>query len=184
MSSEVTMLLSQYNGGDAAALNTLTRMIYPELKAMARRRTKGNQALGATTLVSETYVKLLAGGSLASHDRQQFFGLVATIMRQVIVDEVRYLQAQKRSGDLVTLADGLLPDDSQGKADFLLQVDRMLQQLEEEDPKLSRVFECRYFAGYSASETGEIMGVSTRTAERLWSAARERIAALLEAGSQ
>ena len=184
MSSEVTLLLNRYKNGDAGALDALTQMIYPELKAMARRRTQGNQDLGATTLVNETFVKLLSGGQLASEDRQQFFGLAAAIMRQVIVDEVRYVTAQKRSGDAVTYSDTVVGDDSHEKAEFLLQVDKILEQLAEEDPKLAQVFECRYFAGFSTSETAEVMGVSPRTAERWWSTARERIASLMEASAR
>ncbi len=179
MASEVTLLLNRYRDGDASALDALAQMIYPELKAMARRRTTANGDLGATALVNETFVKLLSGGQLTSEDRQQFFGLAATIMRQVIVDEVRYVTAQKRSGDAVTYSDTVVPDQSNEKAEFLLEVDKILEQLEEEDAKLARVFECRYFAGFSTAETAEVLGVSARTAERLWSTARERIAALM-----
>ncbi len=184
MPSDVTLLLARYNEGDASALDALTQMIYPELKAMARRRTRGAGDMGATALVNETFVKLLSGGQLTSEDRQQFFGLAATIMRQVIVDEVRYVTAQKRSGEAVTYADTEMAGDSHEKAEFLLEVDKILEQLAEEDPNLAQVFECRYFAGFSTSETAEVLGVSPRTAERWWSSARERIAALMEASAR
>lgn len=179
MPSEVTLLLNAYREGDSSALDRLTRLIYPELKAMARRRTRGDSELGATTLVNETYVKLLSGGELSPDDRQQFFGLAATIMRQVIVDEVRYAAAGKRRAQEVTYTDAVGHGDVADQADFLLQVDRMVDRLAEEDERLARVFEFRYFAGFTTPETAESLGMSERSAERLWSRARARIAELM-----
>ena len=40
-------------------------------------------------------VKLLSGGQIAADDRKQFFALAATIMRQIIVDEIRYVSAEQ-----------------------------------------------------------------------------------------
>lgn len=186
MASEITLLLESHRAGDASALDRLAEVLYPELKAMARRRTRGSQGLGATTLVNETFLKLLSGGELKPEDRQQFFALAATIMRQVIVDEVRYATAAKRDGREVTFTEGLgqARDETEAKAEFLLQVDEMLGILEAEDKRLVRVFECRYFAGLTTAETADALGVSGRSVERLWSSARTRIAALMEETSE
>ena len=179
MASEVTLLLNRYRDGDATAFDQLAQLIYPELKAMASRRSRGSAGMGATTLVNETFLKLLSGGELGPEDRQQFFGLAASIMRQVIVDEVRYVTAQKRSAPEQTYSDTKVSDESAEQAEFLLEVDRLLEQLEKEDPQLARVFECRYFAGFTTAETAESLQVSPRSVERLWSAARERMAELM-----
>jgi len=179
MPSEVTLLLNAHKSGDETALDKLTRLIYPELKAMARRRTRSGPGLGATTLVNETFVKLLSGGALQPDDRQQFFGLAATIMRQVIVDEVRHVTADKRSRNDVTYTESLASDDAQVKAEFLIQVDEVLDRLTAEDPRLAQAFECRYFAGFTTAETAESLNVSERSAERLWADARSRIAELM-----
>lgn len=184
MASDITRLLNSYREGQRSALDELVRRIYPELKAMARRRTHRQRGIGATTLVNETFVKLLSGGELRSEDRQQFFGLAATIMRQVIVDEVRYAAAEKRRAEHLTFTDRATPDDSQARAEFLIEVDRVLDQLAREDQRLAEAFECRYFAGFSTAETAERLGVSERVAERLWSAARSRIAELMSDSSR
>ena len=105
---EVTVLIREASNGNADALNRLADALYPELKAMARRRTPGGAGMGATTLVNETFVKLLSGGEIRADDRQQFFALAATIMRQVIVDEIRYFTANKRSGNNVTLVETII----------------------------------------------------------------------------
>jgi len=82
--------------------------------------------MGATTLVSETFLQLLSGGRLASEDRGQFFGLAATITRRLIVDEIRYVTAGKRAGQDIRLAGAMIGDDAHEKAKFLRQVDETL----------------------------------------------------------
>lgn len=180
MPPEITVLLRAHAEGDANALEQLATLLYPELKAMARRRSRQGAGSGATTLVNETFVKLLSGGTIASEDRKQFFALAATIMRQIIVDEIRYVTAGKRKGQEQTLAESIVGDDAHEKAEFLLQVDQMLTVLENEDARLARVFECRYFAGLTTAETAEALDVSERSVERFWSAARSRIAELID----
>lgn len=177
---DVTVLIREASNGSATALNRLAEALYPELKAMARRRTPGGAGMGATTLVNETFVKLLSGGDIRAEDRQQFFALAATIMRQVIVDEIRYYTANKRSGKDVTLVETVIGDDGHEKADFVLQVDEMLKILEQENERLARVFECRYFAGLTTAETAEALDLSERSVERAWSDARSRIAELID----
>ena len=184
MASEVTLLLERYKQGESGAFDALAQLIYPQLKMMAQRRTRGEGGLGATMLVNETFLKLLSGGELKPEDRQQFFALAASIMRQVIVDEVRYVTAQKRSGNEHTYTDSQIADPAQEQADFLLQIDQILEHLERDDELLARVFECRYFAGFTTAETAEALGMSTRSAERLWASARERIAALMQESSR
>jgi len=184
LTSSVTILLEAHRNGDGSALNQLATALYPELKAMARRRAKGGAGSGATTLVNETFVKLLSGGSIRAEDRSQFFALTATIMRQIIVDEIRYITANKRARKEVTLVEAVIGDDGHEKAEFLLQVDEMLKIVEQEDERLARVFECRYFAGLTTAETAEALGVSPRSVERHWSSARSRIAELIDENSE
>jgi RNA polymerase sigma factor (TIGR02999 family) len=180
MPSDITSLLIAHRSGDRGALDQLATILYPQLKAMAFNRSRSSAGMGATTLVHETFLKLLSGGDLKPEDRKQFFGLAATIMRRIIVDEIRYVTAEKRAAQEVTLAETLIGDDAHEKAEFLLQVNEMLDVLESEDQRLARVVECRYFAGLTTAETAEAMDVSERSAERLWSTARSRIAELIE----
>ena len=180
MEHDVTQLLSAYNDGDRSALDRLARLLYVELKQIARSRSRDSKDLNATTLVQETFLKLLSGNRLKATDRKQFFGLSATIMRQIVIDEIRYQQAAKREGLNVTFVDTITGDDAAESADFLLQVDEALKVLTREDERLSRVFECRYFAGMSMAETAECLDVSTRMAERLWSQARTRMGEIFE----
>ncbi|MEL7022873.1 MAG: ECF-type sigma factor [Pseudomonadota bacterium] len=179
MSLSVTVLLKSHRDGDSQALDQLAELIYPELKALARSRSR-NSSTGATTLVNETFLKLLSGGALTTEDKREFFALAATIMRQIMVDEVRYLVAGKRSGQDVTLAETIIGDDGHEQAEFLLQVNDLMAILEKENERHARVFECRYFAGFTTAETAEVLGLSERSVGRSWAAAKSRIAELID----
>lgn len=184
MAPQITVLIDAYRSGDPDALNRLATVLYPELKAMAFKRSRAGAGIGATTLVHETFLKMLSGGGLAPDDRAQFFALAATIMRQIIVDEIRYVTAGKRAGTNVTLAETVIGDQAHDQAEFLLQVDAMLGVLELEDERLAKVFECRYFAGLTTAEAAEALQTSERSVERLWSRARKRIAELIDENSE
>lgn len=177
---EVTQLLRDVESGDEGAMDRLAALLYPELKAMARRRSQNVAGLGPTTLVNETFLRLLSGGRVHSDDRRQFFGLAATVMRRVIVDEIRYATAGKRAGNEVTLVETIMGNDAHEQAEFLLEVDELLSLVEAEDERTARVFECRYFAGLTTAETADCLGLSERSVERAWSAARQRLASLLD----
>ena len=184
MASEITVLFREHRDGVDGALDRLAALLYPQLKAMARNRAGRGSAMGATTLVNETFLKLLAGGQLETDDRRQFFGLAATIMRQIIIDEIRYLTAEKRKREDVTFAETIIGDDAYERAEFLLQVDEVLSIVEAEDERMARVFECRYFAGLTTDETAEALGTSSRSVERLWAASRSRLAELMDDSSK
>ena len=178
MSQSVTQLLSAYSAGDAAALDKLVRLLYDDLKQLARARSGSASGMGATTLVQETFVKLLGSQQLQASDRAQFFALSATIMRHIIIDEVRRMHSAKRDGLDVTFVETVVGDVDTPNPDFLLQVDDALGVLAKTDERLVQVFECRFFAGMSIAETAASLSVSPRTAERLWAEARERMTAL------
>lgn len=176
---DLTVLLDRYQQGDGQALNDLVKAVYPELKAMARRRSSA-YPMSATTLVQEAFARFMAIQVVQAHDRKQFFALAATIMRRVLVDEVRSTMSAKRSAAITSAQVEELEDREQVDDSFLLAVDEALGALGERDPLLVQVFECRYFAGYTVRETASIMNLAPRTTDRLWQEARERMAQLLK----
>ena len=61
-SAEVTGLLKAWSGGDQAALNRRTPVVYTELKRIARRYMRNERAgntLQTTALVNEVYLRLV-----------------------------------------------------------------------------------------------------------------------------
>ena len=174
--SEITRLLHAARDGNQDALNDAFSMVYTELKRMARRALGGEQAtLNATGLVHECYLRI-AGSDARPGDRGHFFALAARVMRQVLCDHARKRLAQKRDGGIavsLSASDVALLDEAQR----LVELDELLVRLAAHDARQADVVVCRGFAGLTADETAEALGVSTRTVHSDWVQARSWLAA-------
>lgn len=174
--SEITELLRRVNSGDAAARNALFSALYQDLRKLARsrlRRTETITLLDTTSLVHESYLRYLNGRELEFGDRGKFFAYAATVMRSIVVDEVRKRRAQRRGGatEHVPLdtdaVDALAADDEQ-----IVRVHEALEELSALEPRLAQVVEMRYFAGLSEEDIAASLGVTDRTVRRDWDKAR------------
>lgn len=175
MTHEFTELLHAHGRGDAAAFERLVGLAYEDLRRVARaqlRRLRPGETLDTTALVHEAYLRLVDQSRAHWQNRGHFLAVTATAMRQILIDYARSRTRRKRGGGAAVEP---LDEAQVGVADEahqLIEIDRALQRLHEEDPRLVRVVECRYFAGYSEQETAEALGVSVRTAQRDWLKAR------------
>lgn len=172
---DVTGLLRAARSGDEAALGEALSIVYDHLRMMARRQLGGERSdhtLDGTELVHEAYVKLVRSAAPEWADRTHFFGIAARCMRQVLVDHARARGAAKRGGDWERTS---LTNRGMGVAipltDFIA-LDEALEQLGEMDPRLLKVVEYRFFAGLEEGEVADALGVSKRTVQRDWVAAR------------
>jgi urease gamma subunit len=89
---DITVWLDSARAGDRAALDRVLTLLYQELHSMARRQLAGQQGrtLDATSLVHESYLKLLGSrGAARFEDRAHFFAYAASAMRSVVVDYAR-----------------------------------------------------------------------------------------------
>ena len=142
---------------------------------MARRQLAGQQGrtLDATSLVHESYLKLLgARGAARFEDRAHFFAYAASAMRSVVVDYARNRLARKRGGDLKRVD---LPENSSSGVrldEDLLALDVALARLQAVDAHLAKVVELRYFAGLSEQEIADLCQRSERSIRRDWQKAR------------
>src|ERR1051325_11749603 len=94
-------LASRADAGDAAARDALFAALYSELHRLAEthlRRSPGNVALSATTLLHEAYVDMANRGSLAFPDRNRFLQYASRAMRGLIIEYMRRRGARKRGG--------------------------------------------------------------------------------------
>jgi RNA polymerase sigma factor (TIGR02999 family) len=179
---EVTRLLRDAQSGAADAQRALIDTLYRELRSLARSRLAKEDTLtllSPTSLVHESFFRLIGSAALAVENRRLFFSYASKVMRSVIVDYVRERDAEKRGGDqrditLVTEFEGAHADDTR-----VLAVDRAMQQLKEVDQRCHDVVEMRYFAGLTLEECAENLGVSTKTVQRDWEKARMFLAVQL-----
>ncbi len=174
----ITEVLRAWEQGDDGALERLLPMVYTELRAIAAkhlRSEKPGHTLQPTALANEAYLRLRGLGDVPWHDRAHFFAIASRIMRRVLVDHARAKMAQKRGADApkVQLAEGLHEGVAPAMdAAELIDLDRALDQLAAEEPRLSRLVELRFFGGLKIEEIAGILACSPRTAKRDWAFAR------------
>ena len=181
--TQITPLLNAYAGGDPQAGEEIVRIVYPELRRIARRmlgRLRSGETLDTTALVHEAFLKLHEK-SAGYQDRVHFLSLCARAMRQILIDHARRRQSQKRGGDAVKISldavassgPGLqVSDDLQRQSETPIALDSSLRRLETIDARLVRVVECRFFAGMTEQEIGDALDMSVATVQRSWVKAR------------
>jgi RNA polymerase sigma factor (TIGR02999 family) len=175
MSQEVTDLLQRVGAGDRGAVDTLVPLLYQELRRIARRQLRGERpdhTLTTTALVHEAYIKLVGLDRISFKNRAHFLALAAQAMRRVLVNYAVARKTGKRGGERrrVEIDEVVTPSDQ--PIDRLVAIDDVLKRLEQLNPRLSQVVECRCFAGMSIEETAEALDRSAATIKRDWSLAR------------
>ena len=177
---DVTTLLQAASGGDRAAFDRVFALVYPQIRALARRRMAESGAqltLSTTGLVHETWLKLVDVDSAGCQSTGEFLGVASSAMRQVLVDFARRRLSAKRGGGQLRLEvdnAGLTLDD---QAEALCELDLHLRELAELDARLVRLIECRFFAGLTETETAAALDTSVSTVQRDWIRARAWFAA-------
>lgn len=172
---DVTDLLLRWNAGDKAALDDLTPVIYDDLRRMARAflsHERPEHTLSATALVHEMFLRLVDQRRVAWQNRAHFFGAAATIMRRVLVDHARAKASGKRGGSVVKIAMEEGTALVEGLAEEILDLDAALDALTALDTRKAQIVQMKFFAGMTADETAEALGVSDATVERDWTLAR------------
>jgi RNA polymerase sigma factor (TIGR02999 family) len=173
-SGDVTELLLAHGRGVSGAFERLVSLVYADLRRLARAQLRRvpNASLDTTALAHEAYLKLVDRERVAWHDRGHFLAVCALAMRQILVDHARARLRLKRGGPAIAVTldgrDVAVTRD----AERLLDLDRALIDLTNEDPRLVRIVECRYFAGMTEAETADALDVSVRTIQRDWLKAR------------
>ncbi|HEX7184713.1 MAG TPA: sigma-70 family RNA polymerase sigma factor [Thermoanaerobaculia bacterium] len=173
---DVTELLLAYRQGDYDAFSRMYPLVYDELRRIARRqlgRGTPDRILDTTSLVHESYLKMVDQKRVDWQDRGHFLACAAQAMRQVIITYARRRNAAKRGGrNVQTTLDERRHMAIDEQTDWLLAVDAALNRLNQWNPRLARVVECRFFAGLSEEETATALSISLRTAQRDWMKAR------------
>ena len=175
---DVTIALQALRGGEVDAMDGLMPLVYEKLHELAHRQLQlepAGHTLSTTALVHEAYLKLADQARAQWKNRGQFFGVAAQMMRRILVDYARRHRALRRGGAQQALSLDELEGDAlvaAQRADELVAVDEALQRLATIDERLSRVVECRFFAGLTEEETAEVLGVTARTVARDWVKAR------------
>ena len=168
---EITLLLQRWRSGETEAGEHLTPLVYDQLRKIAEsylRREHPDHSLQPTELVNELFVELLKLNRLTWKDRSHFFVFSAKIMRQILIGHARGAKAAKRGGGELTHLPLNAELDWIGSPDVpeTLDLASALDELEQADAQKVRALEMRYFFGFSAEETAELLGISKATVDR------------------
>ncbi len=165
-------------------LEGIVGRVYQDLRALAdrmMRRQRSSHTLQATALVHEAYIRLASTDGAAAPAPADFIRLAAATMRSVLVDHARRRKAAKRGDgrDRVPLGD---PADDGSVPSDLLAIDEALERLARLDARKSTIIELRFFAGLSAQETADVLGISLATLKRDWALAKAWLHREIHAG--
>lgn len=165
---QLTRLLNEWREGDAEVLDKILPAVYDELHRLARGYMRGqppDHTLQATALINEAFLRI-RDVKTELNDRGHFIGIVANLMRNILVDHARAKYSQKRGGgvNVVTI------DESQVSGDTtsidVLALEQVLEALEKRDPRKVRIAELYYFCGTTYAETAAALDISEATLHR------------------
>jgi len=168
-------MLAELNGGNRTVVDALLPRVYDELRAIARRKLRGERAdhtLNTTALVHEAYEKLVQQDRMTWQNRAHFMGVAALSMRRILINYAHKRNAQKRGGGapVTTFEDGMAPRDVH--AEELIDLDDALKRLEQFSERQAQVVTYRFFGGLTQKEISEVLDVSVPTVRRDWRLAR------------
>lgn len=188
--AEVSLLLKAVNAGEPGAANRLIEIAYEELKGIAKghlRNAAPNESISPTVLVNEMYMKMIGGDAPTNwNGRGHFFSAVARAMRQILIDNARKKQSQKRGGDRLSVEMdlSLLPNLKKATADEIVSFNEALEILGNEDPCLIELVELKCFTGHTTQEAADLLDISLRTTNRRWQYAKARLSQLMNPDSR
>ena len=173
---EITSLLRAAQSGEPAAADRVYRLLYADLRRLARHRLRqagGLTLLDTTALVHESYLRLQGASDAEFPDRAHFLAYAGRVMRHVVVDLVRSRQAARHGGGLQRVTLDTAASAGQAQADAqVLQVHQAVEALAQLEPRLAQVVELRYFGGLTETEIAAGLGITERTVQRDWAKAR------------
>lgn len=174
--SDITQILCRIEHGEPAAAEQLLPLVYHELRKLAAQRIgleNPGQTLQATALVHEAYLRLVDVDRVQQWDsRGHFFAAAAEAMRRILVENARRKGRLKRGGALQQAELTDIPVVSPEIHEDLLALDEALDRLKEIDPQAVELVHLRYFVGLTVPEAASLLGLTPRTADRIWAFAR------------
>jgi RNA polymerase sigma factor (TIGR02999 family) len=181
--ASIAALLAAVRRGEAAAVDELFGLLYPDLRQLAHSRLRSSgrfTLLDTTALVHESFLRLFKAGTLEAGDKGQFMAYAARVMRSVVIDFVRSRQADRRGGAAIRVAlDEDLAEAGDPREREIIRINEALEELAAIDERLVRVVEMRYFAGMTEEEVAEALQLSRRSVARDWEKARLFLATAL-----
>lgn len=169
---QMTQWLHRWQAGDSHAEEMLMDAVYAQLHAMAARmmqQERPGHTLRPTALVHEAWLRM-HGSSMDFESRAHFLCLSARVMPRILVDYARTRARGKRfdGKERVDMDEAVMTVivEPEGCPEQLLDLDRALTRLTEQDERKGRLMEIIYFGGLEPEEAALVLNVSVRTVQR------------------
>jgi RNA polymerase sigma factor (TIGR02999 family) len=166
---EITLLLDSWARGEPGAMDQLLPLVYDQLHRLAQsqlRNERMDHTLQGTALVNEVFGQLLKLRKVTVKDRAHFYTFSAKLMRRLLVDHARRVNATKR-GALLTR----VPLEAELAwvnpiHESSIDLSRALDELGELNPVKAQAVELRYFLGCTVDEAAMLSSVSPSSIDR------------------
>jgi RNA polymerase sigma factor (TIGR02999 family) len=170
--------------GDGAALERVYPLVYRRVRELAGQMLAGDRAgrwVQASSLVQRAMIRLLDHRAPeVLGDGARLTGLLATIMRRIVIDIARRETAQKRRGSVAHVSLHSWQDARSGRAVPMvidaLEVEDSLVALTAADADAARVAEMRLWGGMEIARIAAAMDESESQVRRLWNRAKAWLA--------
>jgi len=182
-STDITLLLAEWRGGDDEAGRKLISAVYRELRSLASgylRKELNANTLQPTALVNELCVGMLSRPAVSCENRLHFLHLAAQQMRRIIVDHARRRNGLKRGGGQAYVPLEEARDHRIVLDGRIAEISDALTRLEQLDPRPASVVEMRFFGGLTEQEIAGVLEISVATVKRDWEFARSWLLAQLK----
>lgn len=153
----------------------LLPLVYKELRKLAAARMVNESrtsTLQPTALVHEAWLRLVSSGEVTWENCGQFSAAAAEAMRRILIDRARRKYALKRGKGAQHLDFDRLDVAAIADEESLLAVDEALEKLAVANPQSADLIKLRFFTGLNYQQAAQALGISPRTAKRLWTFGR------------
>ena len=179
--SDFPILLERARRSDPAALDTLARRFYPDVQRLVHHRLAadiryGRPWISARFSTGDVVQSVFEGvlrdlAAFAGENEEAFVGYLATVVRNRIVDAVRFHEAAQRDGRRGLPLDDALDaedreDDPADAAAFAERLERLLAALAGFEPRVQHLLRARMEGLASFRELAEQLGYGSESAAR------------------
>ena len=181
--TELADVLEKIERERSSALDEAFSAWYPELRKIAHARLSRsglNGSMQTTALINDGYLKLAGGADLHFANRLQFLAYASRTLRSIVIDLIREQRAMRRGGEFLLVTLDTAVREGFAESVDVEDVNNALETLAKLDPALARLVEMRFFAGMTAIEIAESLGISERTVHREWAKARALLLTIIE----
>ncbi len=174
--TDVTQILGQIEDGDPSAAEKLLPLVYEELRKLAAAKMaqeNPGQTLQATALVHDAYIRLVDVEKVQHWDsRGHFFSAAAEAMRRILVEAARRKKSHRHGGDLARREFDASVLAAPEASDDLVALNDALEKLGKMDAQCAELVKLRVFGGLTGQDAAAVIGVPSRSADRIWAYAR------------